>query len=241
MEWRDEGMLLSARRHGETSAIIEVFTAAHGRHLGVLRGGASRKMSGVLQPGTQLDVVWRARLEDHIGVFTIEPVRSRAVLMTDRMTLAGLNAVCALLQFALGEREAHPNLYAQTLSLLDFIEESMHWPIAYLRWEMALLEELGFGLDLSGCAVTGVNERLDYISPRTGRAVSAEGAGDWANRLLPLPPEMLGKGTGEPRNILAGLTTTGFFLDHRLAPDLGQRPVPEARSRLIARLEQAAR
>ena len=123
MEWRDQGILLSTRTHGETSAIIEVFTPAHGRHAGVVRGGVSRRMAPVLQPGAQLDLTWRARLEDHIGAFTVEPMRSRmAASMGDRLSLAGLNAVTALLLFSLPEREAHPRLYQRTERLLDLLE-----------------------------------------------------------------------------------------------------------------------
>ena len=121
MEWRDTGVLLSSRPHGESSAIIEVFTETHGRHAGIVRGGASRKMAPVLQPGTQVDVAWRARLEDHLGSFTVEPQKTRAHLMSDRNTLAGLNALTALLGFALPEREPHPALYHQTLTVLDMM------------------------------------------------------------------------------------------------------------------------
>ena len=169
MEWRDEGVILGVRPHGETSAIVEIFTETHGRHAGVVRGGVSRKMAPTLQPGSQVAASWRARLEEHIGSFTVEPVRSRAGLMSDRDALAGLNALCALLRFALPEREAHPKLYGQTLTVLDMLESSDFWPLAYLRWELALLEELGFGLDLSTCAVTGATEGLCYVSPKSGR------------------------------------------------------------------------
>ncbi|WP_372837280.1 DNA repair protein RecO, partial [Puniceibacterium confluentis] len=161
MDWRDTGILLTTRRHGESSAILEVFTPTRGRHVGVLRGATSRKIAPSLQPGAQLDLSWRARLEDHIGSFTIEPQRSRAALaMTDRLSLAGLNAVVSLLAFCLPEREAHPALYQRTESLLDLLGQPQIWPLAYLRWEMALLEEMGFGLDLSACAATGANDQL---------------------------------------------------------------------------------
>ncbi|MGC9370916.1 MAG: DNA repair protein RecO [Paracoccaceae bacterium] len=236
MEWRDQGAVLAVRRHGESSAIVELFTAAHGRHAGVVRGGAGRRMAPLLQPGAQLEVTWRARLEDHLGAYTVEPLKSRAELMADRAALAGLNAVTALLHFALPEREPHPVLYQRTMSVLDMLGASELWPLAYLRWEMALLEELGFGLDLSACAATGARDDLAYVSPKSGRAVSAEGAGEWADRLLPLPPEMLGAGDGARENVLEGLRTTGHFLGRWLAPALGDRPLPEARARLIERL-----
>jgi DNA repair protein RecO (recombination protein O) len=213
MEWRGQGILLGVRRHGETSAIIEMFTAAQGRHLGVVRGGTSRKIAPHLQPGAQLDVAWRARLEDHIGAFTVEPLRSRAALvMSDRLALAGLNAVTAILSFCLPEREAHPGLYHRT---------------------ERLLEEMGYGLDLSSCAVTGTTEKLVYVSPKSGRAVSAKGAGDWAERLLPLPDVLRGQGDAEDIEIAAAFRTTGYFLEAHLARDLGDKPLPEARARFV--------
>lgn len=235
MEWRDQGILLSARTHGETSAIIEVFTPERGRHAGVVRGGASRKLAPVLQPGAQLDLAWRARLEDHIGTFQAEPLRSRAAAsLGDRLSLAGLNAVTALLLFALPEREAHPRLYQRTETLLDLLGQAELWPLAYLNWEMALLEEMGFGLDLSACAVNGTRANdLSYISPRTGRAVSRAGAGEWADRLLPLPPCLLGQGPAPDQEIAEGLRVTGHFLHTQLAPELGHKPLPEARQRFV--------
>ncbi|MEQ6249066.1 DNA repair protein RecO [Sulfitobacter sp. HNIBRBA3233] len=234
MEWRDRGILLSARRHGETSAIIEVFTPEQGRHAGVVRGGTSRKIAPILQPGAQLDLAWRARLEDHIGAFTVEPVRSRAaVAMGDRLALAGLNAVTSLVGFCLPEREPHPALYARTEALLDLLGQMELWPLAYLRWELGLLEEMGYALDLSVCAVTGSAEDLRYVSPRSGRAVSAAGAGDWADRLLPLPPVLRGEGDAPDHEIAQAFRTTGHFLQAHLAADLGARPLPEARARFV--------
>lgn len=234
-------MLLSQRRHGESAAIIEVFTEAHGRHAGIVRGGASRKVAPMLQPGAQLDLTWRARLEDHLGTFTVEPVKSRAAqLMGDRATLAGLNALTSLLSFALPEREAHPALYSRTLAVLDMMGEGPFWTLAYLRWEMSLLEDLGFGLDLARCAATGATEGLAYVSPRTGRAVSQAGAGDWAGRLLPLSPALLGKGDGSAAEIAEGLRVTGHFLETRLASALGDRPLPAARSRLVGLISRNA-
>jgi DNA repair protein RecO (recombination protein O) len=239
MEWREAGILLSSRPHGESAAIIEMFTPSHGRHVGVVRGGASRRLQPVLQPGAQLDVAWRARLEDHIGAFTVEPLRSRAAAsMGDRLSLSGLNAVLALLRFCLPEREAHPRLYAHSEALLDLLGQPDLWPLAYLRWEMLLLEELGFGLDLSECAVLGHKANdLSFVSPRTGRAVSRAGAGDWADRLLPLPPCLLGQGNAPDTEVAQALGVTGYFIRHHLAPDLGDKPVPEARARFLARLE----
>ena len=182
MEWQDQGAVLSVRRHGETSAIVEIFTEEHGRHAGVVRGATSRKIAPTLQPGTQVAASWRARLEDHLGAFTLEPIKSRAAsVMSGRLELAGLNAITSLLSFALPEREAHAPLYHRSIALLDLLGENEAWPLAYLHWELALLEEMGFGLDLSRCAVTGASEGLCYISPKSGRAVSMTRASKWCS------------------------------------------------------------
>ena len=234
IEWSDEGALLSTRPLGESSMIIEVFTPQHGRHAGVVRGGTSRKIAPHLQPGAQLSVAWKARLNDHLGAFTVEPIRSRAAQsMSDRLALSGLNAVCALLSRVLPEREPHLPLYERTIALLDLLGQPEIWPLAYLRWEQALLEEMGFAMDLSACAVRGVNEDLAFVSPKSGRAVSREAAGDWADRLLPLPPVLAGKGDAGNAQIAIALGTTGYFIEHRLIKGLGDKPMPAARQRLI--------
>lgn len=240
MEWRDEGVLLSVRAHGESSAIIEVFTALHGRHAGVVRGGASRRLAPILQPGAQLDVTWRARLDDHIGAFVVEPLRSRTGILADRLALGGLTSICALLQVALAEREPHSGLWASSIHLLDALQTSADWPLTYLRWEMQLLEELGFGLDLTACAVTGSREDLAYVSPKTGRAVSRGAVGEWAPRLLPLPVALLGQGPANAAEIAQGLALTGHFLVRELTPLLNGRTLPDARSRLVDLLSRAA-
>jgi DNA repair protein RecO (recombination protein O) len=237
MEWRDQGILLSSRTHGENAAIIEVFTPERGRHAGIVRGGASRKQAPVLQPGAQLDVAWRARLEDHLGTYSAELIRSRAATsLGDRLSLAGLNAVTSLLLFALPEREAHLRLYQKTEALLDLLGQPDLWPLAYLQWELLLLDDMGFGLDLSTCAVLGHGANdLSYVSPRTGRAVSAKGAGEYASRLLPLPACLLGQGPAPDSEIAEGFRVTGHFLQSQLAPELGNKPLPEARQRFVDR------
>ena len=237
MEWRDEAVLLAVRKHGESAAIIEVFTPGRGRHAGVVRGGAGRRLVPVLQPGAQLDVTWRARIEDHIGAFSVEPVRSRlGVLMSDRLGLSGLDAVVTLLAYALPERMPYQDLYLRTLQLLDLIAATPAWPLAYLKWELALLEATGFGLDLTRCAVTGACEGLAYVSPRTGRVVSAQGAGDLAPRLLPLPPCLMGQGDAPNDEIALAMSTTGYFLERHLVPQHPAQPFPPARARLAALL-----
>lgn len=231
IEWRDEGTVLAVRPHGETSAIAEIFTQGHGRHVGLVRGGASRRLRSALQPGTRVTAVWGARLEDHLGNYRLEPIRSRsALVMSDRLALAGLAAVTALLARSLPERDAHPRLYDRTEALLDLLGETEVWPLAYLQWELALLEDLGFGLVLDVCAVTGSTTDLRYVSPKSGRAVSAAAAGDWAPKLLPLPPVLRGEGEAGVEDIATALGTTGWFLAHRLAGEAG---LPAARARLI--------
>ncbi len=239
MEWRADGVLLSVRRHGESAAIIEVFTADHGRYAGVVRGGASRRMAPLLQPGAQLDATWRARLADHMGAFTVDLKHGRAAeVMDNRVALAGLSAVCAALAFCLPEREAHPALYARSIAVLDGLGADA-WGAAYLAWELALLEEMGFGLDLGRCAVTGVTQDLTYVSPRTGRAVSTAAAGEWRDKLLPLPPVLRGVGLADPHEVATGLRVTGHFLTQHLAPAMGDRPFPAARQRLVDLLARA--
>ncbi len=233
MEWRDEGALLSVRLHGESAAIIEVFTATHGRHLGVVRGGGSRRMAGVLQPGAHLSVQWQARLDEHIGSFKVEPLFARAALLADKGALSALNAICAILHQALPERDPHPALYDRTVALLDLLEQGRPWEVAYLLWEVSLLDEMGYGLDLTSCAVTGVTQDLAYVSPRTGRAVSLQAAGDWAPRLLPLP-RVLTLQDGTPAEVAEGLALTTHFLTRAL-PD---KPLPEARVRLLDHLKR---
>ncbi len=241
MDWRDTGILLSSRRHGESSMIIDVFTPDRGRHAGVVRGGASRKVAPTLQPGAQLDLAWRARLEDHLGSFTVELQRSRAAIaMQNRTTLAGLNATLSLLAFVLPEREPHPALYAQTQNLLDLLDQTDLWPLAYLRWETALLEDLGYGLDLGRCAVTGATDDLIYVSPKSGRAVSAKGAGDWADRLLPMPDALRDIGPTENSDIVKALGLTGYFLENKLAADQVGKPLPDARARFLDILNRQA-
>jgi DNA repair protein RecO (recombination protein O) len=242
ISWSDDAILLTARPHGETSVIIEVFTPERGRHAGVVRGGVSRKMSPHLQRGAQVSVEWSARLDSHLGSFKLEPVRSRAaVAMSDRLALAGLNGVTALLGHVLPERERHLPLYDRTLGLLDLLGQGELWPLAYLRWEQALLDEMGYGLDLSACAVRGVNEDLAFVSPKSGRAVSREAAGVWADRLLPLPPVLAGQGDATNAEILRALGTTGWFIEHRLVKGLGDRPVPVARARLLDAIARQGR
>lgn len=235
--WTDTGILLTARPHGEHAMIIDVMTPSHGRVAGVVRGGRSRKMAPHLQAGAQLHVTWSARIEAHLGSFTVEPQRARAgIAMADRKALAGLQAVTALAAQVLPERQAFPALYAKTEQMLDLVLVTEVWPLAYLRWERDLLQALGYGMDLSTCAVTGVSTGLVYVSPKTGRAVSAKGAGDWADRLLPLPACLLPDQEGPDPEIAQAMETTGYFLRQAMG---GDRDLPEARRRLRDLLSRA--
>jgi DNA repair protein RecO (recombination protein O) len=238
MDWREEGVILSMRTHGESAAIIEVFTRGHGRHAGVVRGGASRRMAAHLQPGTQVMAGWRARLSEHIGAFTVEPLRSRAHAMADRLALAGLTSVCAVLRATLPEREPHPALWDVTLPLLDDLGGGT-WPSAYLRWELRLLEELGYGLDLTACAVTGRRDDLAFVSPKTGRAVSRGAAGQWVEKLFHLPAGLTGGAILDQAGLMQGLAITTHFLTRELAEAQGGKPLPEARGRLVDLLNRA--
>lgn len=237
MEWQEDGTILNARPHGEGSAVVELFTRDHGRHAGLVRGGASRRLAPLLQPGARVQARWRARLQDHLGHYTLDPIKSRMPsVLTDRAALAGLSAITGLLSFALPERLPFPRLHDGTELVLDMLDQPDHWPLAYLRWELALLEDTGFGLDLSACAVTGSRDALSYVSPKTGRAVSREGAGAWADRLLPLSPCLVGAPPRSPTDMADALRTTGHFLRAHLAPSIGDKPLPPARDRLVARL-----
>jgi len=245
IEWREQGILLSVRRHGEANAIIEVLTRDHGLHAGVVRGGASRRQAPLLQIGAQLDLTWRARIEDHIGSFVAEPVRSRAVpIMADRAALATLQSVAGLLTSCLPERQPIEELHDRTLDLLDALAQQPDWPQLYAQWELSLLADLGFGLDLSTCAVTGGTQQLRFVSPKSGRAVSQAGAGDWADRLLPLPLFLLMGGDASAEDTRDALRLTGHFLRRWLAPTLSRTTVLDARDQaeraIVAQLVRGA-
>jgi DNA repair protein RecO (recombination protein O) len=239
MQWQDEGVVLAARRHGESSAVVSLFTQAHGRHAGLVRGGAGRRARPVYEPGNRLRVIWRARLADQLGAFSAELQSAIAArLLDDPDRLAALGAACALLEASLPERDPHPLLYSQLSELIDVLVEQRSWPERYVQFELALLAELGFGLDLQACAVTGQTTDLAYVSPRSGRAVSRQGAGEYADRLLPLPDFLLGREPADPAQIQAGLRLTGAFLRRHLF-DASERAMPNARERLVRQLARS--
>ncbi|MDA9088525.1 DNA repair protein RecO [Amylibacter sp.] len=238
MEWTSEGVIVSVRKYGENSVIIDTLTPTHGRHLGVVRGGASRKMAATLQPGSQVKLEWRARLEEHLGNFRVEQLESRSDMFDDRLRLAALSSICSIVTFSFPERMPVAELYNSTLNLMDTLNTGGDWKPLYALWELQVLEEMGFGLDLTSCAVTNVTQDLIYVSPKSGRAVSRKAAGEWMERLLPLPSFLRNKfETANNEDILNSLKTTGHFLSSWLATSLGERKLPEARNRLISRLE----
>ncbi|MDH3663537.1 MAG: DNA repair protein RecO [Alphaproteobacteria bacterium] len=241
MQWEDEAILLSARRHGEGALVLQVFTPEHGRHGGLVRGGASRKNKSTFQIGNRLAVTWRARLPDQLGSITAELVAPNAALvLDDPARLGALTSACALIEQALPDRDPHPDLYNLLRQLIDTLTTSGVWALDYVRFELGLLADLGFGLDLSTCAVTGSGSDADlvYVSPRTGRAVSRAGAGEYADRLLPLPGFLLAEDRpAEVNEVLAGLKLAGYFLERHLFAAL-DRPVPEARQALVDRFSR---
>jgi len=239
MEWSDDAIVLSVRQHGEASTILEVLTRARGRHLGLVRGGASRKMKPVLQPGNSIHLQWRARLQEHLGNFACELDHARAgTLMDNREALAGLNAFTSIASATLPERAPYYDpVFAAANILLDAMMEDglAHWGAIYVRWEAGLLEALGFGLDLSECAATGTTENLIYVSPKSGRAVSAVAGAPYASRMFALPGFLLGSKSADvtAADIMAGLSLTGHFLFERVLRPNG-KAMPSARLRLDA-------
>lgn len=244
MHWTDSGFILGVKAHGESGAVIHLLTRDHGRHAGLVRGGAGRRLRGVLQPGNEVTAAWRGRLEEHLGSYTVELTRARAApLLDDALRLAALTSACALSEVALPERELHPAVYAEFAALMDALEHDIAWPRAYLRWEMRLLADLGFGLDLAACAATGTVDNLIYVSPNTGRAVSGEAGAPWRDRMLALPSFLRpGADPQAPvplREIGAALALTAHFLDlHVLA--LHGLKMPPARHRLADRIARSA-
>lgn len=240
MEWRQSAIILDCRPYGETSTIAHVLTRDRGRFAGLVRGGRGKRLRGILQPGNQVDAIWRARLEDQLGNLTIEPEQDRAARhLSDTVRLAGLTAACALVQQTIPEREAHPTIYDGLAALLDAMDETDLWPIGLVHFELGLLRELGYGLDLAACAVTGVVDELTHVSPKTGRAVSAEVAAPYKERLLPLPPFLLDRAiVPDVESLLSAFRLTGFFLNsHVLGPT--DRHLPQARDRMLDRLVQS--
>ncbi|MDP4025805.1 DNA repair protein RecO [Methylobacterium sp. NEAU 140] len=239
MQWTDDALVLGLRRHGETGVILEALTAEHGRHLGLVHGGRSRRLQPVLQPGNRVRVAWRARLDEGLGAFRVEPLASAVSrLIGSSLALYGLAHMTALLRL-LPERDPHPALYAAAGILIDHLDDGAVAPPLMVRFELAILAELGFGLDLTACAATGANDALAYVSPKTGRAVSASAGEPYRDRLLPLPGFLHRGGPPGPDGVAQGFTLTGYFLDRHVWGPRGLG-VPEERARFVALGREAA-
>lgn len=237
MDWQDDGIILTVRSHGERSAILSVLTAEHGRHAGLVRGAHSRNLRGILQPGNQVRATWRARLDEHLGTFTVEGSGARvAQVMASPARLAAFISVTSLLDMSLSEREAFPTVYTATNAVLDVIAAGENgWIGAYVGWELGLLSALGFGLDLTTCAGGGGETDLIYVSPRTGRAVSGPAGQLYKDKLLTLPGFLV-PGRGRPPanhaadDLQDAFNLTGYFLGRHVFIKQGQG-LPEARRR----------
>ncbi len=242
MEFEDDAYVLSARAHGETGAIVELLTARHGKYAAHVAGGASRRMKPFLQAGARTIVHYRARVSDQLGSAQLEPVGGGpSALFDDRMALAGLSAAAAVAAAALPEREPHPGVFLAFEALTAALMLPEIWPAVFVRFEAGLLQELGFGMDLSKCAATGDVDDLIYVSPRTGRAVSRKAGEPYKDRLLPLPPFMLSAQTGlAAGDVKAGLDLTAHFLELFVFGPVN-RPLPPARVWLVERLIESDR
>jgi DNA repair protein RecO (recombination protein O) len=236
LEWSDEGFVLEARPHGESGAVVSLLTERHGRHAGFVRGGQGRQLRPVLQPGNAVSAAWSARLAEHIGNLSLELTGAHAAaVMDDRARLAALASAVALCDRALPEREPHPATYHGLKALIGALAgdptTSEHWREVYVQWELLLLKDLGYGLDLERCAAGGDNDQLAYISPRTGRAVSLAAGEPYAERLLPLPGFLIGRGGGGTEEVAQGLRISAHFLARNVF-DPQNRDLPSARKRL---------
>jgi DNA repair protein RecO (recombination protein O) len=236
MEWSAEGIVLAARPLGEGGVILDALTRDHGRHLGLVRGASARRLAGVLEPGNVVKLSWRARLADQLGSYTIEPAQARAAaLFHDRIKLSALAALTAVAAACLHEREAHPRVFeALDHVLRDAVsEEALTVAAATVSFELILLEDLGFGLDLGECAATGATEGLAFVSPKSARAVSQGAGAPYRDKLLALPQFLLDPAHGADwRDVADGLALTGFFLERQiLLPQ--QKPMPPARARFV--------
>ena len=232
MRWSDEGIVLSARRHGERGLIVHLLTRERGRHAGLVRGGQGPRTRMRYQTGNRLAITWSARLSEHLGYLAGELLRGHAArFIDDRLRLACLSSAASMAESCLPEREPHPRAYAGLNTLLEALDDDRDYAALYVRWELDLLAELGYGLDLSHCAGNGTTENLTYVSPRSGQAVSEEAAAPYREKLLRLPRFLLDESIRpDAGDILDGLRLTGFFLDRRvLAPH--ERKIPTARLR----------
>ncbi len=239
MEVSAPGIVVAVTPFGENDAVVSVFTEAEGIYRGLAKGGQSRAKASLWQTGNLVQARWIARLEDQLGAFSAELIHAGAALaMDDPWALGILSSVCAVTEQALPERTAHPAIFRGLLHLIAHGSAGADLLGDMVRWEAGLLQELGYGLDLSACAVTGARTGLAFVSPRTGRAVSVEGAGLWKEKLLTLPTFLLDDAPGDMAQWHDGLRLTGHFLA-RDAFGLRHRPVPQARVRLEEKVRKA--
>jgi DNA repair protein RecO (recombination protein O) len=231
LTWEDSGIILSVRPHGEAGGIVSLLTREHGRVAGYVYGVTSSKLRGVLEIGNLIAVQFQAKSHDQLGSFTCEIERNYAAgIMDEAVKLTALQSACALLDKTMPEREKHRGLFEGTLALLESFDTDI-WTATYIYWEMGLLKELGFGLDLSKCVVTGAVDDLLYVSPKSGCAVSESAGEIYKEKLLRLPPFLRGESRFEEEDILEGLRLTGHFLLHRVFA-LSNSNLPEPRLRL---------
>jgi DNA repair protein RecO (recombination protein O) len=235
MEWTDEGIVLGIRRHGEANAIVELMTRGHGRHLGLVRGGAGSRMRPVLQPGNSVSAVWRARLDEHLGTYAVEGLQLRAgSFLTASHAVYAVTHLGAMTRL-LPERDPHEEVFHRLQAILDHVDDAVLTAALVVRFEIALLSELGFGLDLDQCAATGSSSDLAYVSPKSGRAVSAAAGEEWRDKLLTLPEFLRGEADARPTlaELGAGFALSEFFLARNVLDPRGMT-MPEARQNFIA-------
>ena len=245
MQWSDEGLIISTRRHGESGVIVDLLTRQHGRHAGLVRGGRGKRYRPILQLGNKVGAEWRGRLSEHLGMFILEPAQLRAALIMDEASkLLALQSVC-ILAGLVAEREPQRGLYEATDLLIRSLAEGggardEEWKMMLVQWELGLLAELGFGLDLACCAATGEVIDLIYVSPKSGRAVCAKAGSPYHDKLLALPSYLLPNAAFKNEvqivregDLISGLKLTGFFLEKYLFEPKGA-PLPTVRQMLTS-------
>ena len=237
MEWTDDSVILDTRRHGETSIIVNLLSQQYGRFSGLVRGGASKNKRAIIQPGNKVLTRWRARLAEHLGTFECELIDAHAsCYLNEPILLSAMNSACSIISSTLPEREPHQAIYKGFIILLESLHKS-NWATIYVKWEVGVLGELGFGLDLTTCAATGTNDNLTHVSPKSGKAVCQSAARPYLDKLLPLPNFLVNGGNGKEADILAGLELTGYFFYHYVLAENGKKQ-PNARIRFVQNLNK---